>query len=153
MDSSTQYEYVDANVDDTESYEQLIENPSGVDVLLNAEEVIDSSLSSPIEEHGGINENRGPQVTSDGGGLRLRRSTAYSDISSTNNSTLVEETSQTTVPITMDKSETNQSPRQEIPVSSPGVEDIRFTIKFLNDTSLEVTTQPEEKILDFKRYA
>lgn len=33
----------------------------------------------------------------------------------------------------------------------PGEDDVRFTIKFLNDTQMDVTSQLSEKIVDFKR--
>lgn len=35
--------------------------------------------------------------------------------------------------------------------SLPGGDDVRFTIKFLNDTQMDVTSQLSEKIVDFKR--
>jgi len=43
-----------------------------------------------------------------------------------------------------------QTPQQTVSAEDR-VPDIKFTIKFLNDTQLEVTTQPGENIADFKR--
>lgn len=169
VDSSTQYEYVEANAEESasETYANLIDNPNSVNVLLGGvdSDGDDASLNQSIQVDESSSSRESSNIVGNDnqsqveGGLRLRRTVAFSDIRSGGGDGNTEEPT-TSEPETgkdgaMDKSQTD-----EVEAPNPGaaplpadieINDIRFTIKFLNDTQMDVTTGFEEKLLDFKR--
>lgn len=168
VDSSTQYESSDAEVNSTTVGQEtaqvrIISNsntndipyPSEVSQSSSPEEPVNGETVSPetcpitnttnLSTAGSDSEVGGVGV-----GVRLRRTVAFSSEFRNNSGGSEGETKEESQ-VSLENLDEPSNNMEESANAEEGLNDIRFTIKFLNDTQKEVTSHVGENIANFKR--